>query len=89
MKSNKNIFNELGFSAEEASSLKIRTELMIAVKKHISKNNLTQKQAAELMGVDQPRINKLLAGHVELFTIDKLVTMLERAGIHVSLKIAA
>lgn len=88
-KKSENIFDELGFNSAEARSLKIRSELMIAIKKYIKENNLTQAQAAKVMGVDQPRINKLLSGQIELFTIDKLITMLERAGVHVSLNIAA
>ena len=83
-------FDALGFSPAEASHLKIRADLMIAIKKYIEKNKLTQKKAAKQLGVDQPRINKLLNGHIELFTIDKLVKMLEkvdiRVDIHVSLK---
>ena len=84
-----NLFSDLGFDAAEASKLKLQAQLMLAVKKYIKKNNLTQEQAAEIMGVDQPRINKLLSGHIELFTIDKLVVMLERAEIHVKLNLAA
>lgn len=84
-----NVFRDLGFDSAEASNLKLRAQLMLAVKKYIRENNLTQEQAAEIMGIDQPRINKLLVGHIELFTIDKLVTMLERAKIHVTLNLAA
>ena len=84
-----NVFEDLRFNLAEASSLKLRSQLMIAIKQYIKDNRLTQAQAAEIMGVDQPRINKLLHGQIELFTIDKLVTMLERAGVHVSLNLAA
>src|SRR3990167_5068868 len=84
-----NIFEDLGFNPAEASNLRLRTELMMAIKNHIKKHKLTQLKAAELMGISQPRTNKLLAGHIELFTIDTLVKMLERAGVHVSLKLAA
>jgi len=62
---------------------------MIMVKQYIEKHSLTQTEAANIMGVDQPRINKLLQGNIELFTIDKLVQMLEHAGIHLILKKAA
>jgi len=89
MKKTSNVFDDLGFDVAEASNLKLRAQLMLAIKKHVKNNNLTQAQAAELMGVDQPRINKLLNGQIELFTIDKLVVMLEHAGVHVSLKLAA
>ena len=82
----KNIFEELGFDKAEAANLKMRSELMIIVKQYIAENKLTQEEAASLMGVDQPRINKLLRGKINLFTIDALIKMLERVDIHMRLK---
>ena len=88
-KSSGNVFKDLGFSGAEAENLKIRSELMIQIIKYVKNHKLTQIKAAERLGIDQPRINKLLNGHVELFTIDKLVTMLVNINIKVKLKIAA
>ena len=36
----------------------------------------TQSQAAGFLAVSQPRISNLLSGHIEKFTLDKLITML-------------
>lgn len=84
-----NVFEDLGFDKAEAANLRIRAELMITIKRYIAKHKLTQKKAATLMGVDQPRISKLLKGHIDLFTIDILIQMLERVGVHMILKRAA
>jgi predicted XRE-type DNA-binding protein len=84
-----NVFEDLGFDKAESANLKIRAELMLVIKKYIEKNKLTQLKAANLMGVDQPRISKLLHGQIELFTIDILIQMLERVGVHMVLKKAA
>lgn len=84
-----NIFEDLGFDKAEAANLLLRAELMVMVKKYIEKNKLTQSQAAKKMKVDQPRINKLLKGKINLFTIDMLVQMLERVNIQIRLKKAA
>jgi predicted XRE-type DNA-binding protein len=46
----------------------------------------TQKEAAELFEVSQPRVSDLVRGKIELFTIDTLVDMLARAGIRVELR---
>ena len=86
---NRNVFEDLGFDKAEALNLRIRSELMMIIDEYITRKGLTQKAAAELMGVDQPRINKLLKGRIELFTIDLLVKMLERVGIRMELKKAA
>lgn len=88
-KKSRDAFDDLGFDPAEANNLRIRAQLMIAIKKYIQENNLTQAEAAEQMGVDQPRVNKILKGQIELFTIDKLIIMLERVGIHASLDLAA
>jgi len=84
-----NIFEDLGFDKAEAENLKIRSELMMQVKRYIKKNELTQKEAALRLGVDQPKISKLMAGKIELFTIDLLIQMLARVNIRMTLKKAA
>ena len=83
-----NIFDDLGFPKKESENLKIRASLMLAIKEYIKTNHLTQTQAAKAFGVDQARINKLLHGHIELFTIDRLVNMLVNVKLHVKLYIA-
>lgn len=88
-KSSRNVFEDLGFSHAEAEYLKIRSELMIAIEKYIQDHQLTQIEAAKLLGINQPRLSKLLNGHIELFTIDKLIDMLANVDVKVKLKIAA
>lgn len=82
-RSSKNVFSDLGFSQEKAEHLRIRSTLMIAVRGVIEDRGLIQAEAAKLFGVTQPRISNLVRGRVELFSIDTLVDMLARAGIHV------
>lgn len=78
-----NVFTDLGFSAEEAEHLRLRSTLMIELRKLIEERNLTQAAAAKLFGVTQPRISNLVRGRIDLFSIDTLVGMLACAGIHV------
>ena len=78
-----NVFSDLGFEPEEAEHLRIRSSLMISVRKLIEERSLTQAQAAELFGVTQPRISNLVRGRIDLFSIDTLIDMLARAGIKV------
>lgn len=81
------IFDDLGFDEAEAENLKIRAALMRNIEQYIKENNLTQSQAAELMGVTQPRISNLIKGKINKFTIDMLVNMLARAHVSVALVI--
>ncbi len=53
-----------------------------------SDQGLSQKKAAEVFGVPQPRISDLTRGKINKFTIDKLVNMLARIGKPVKLNAA-
>lgn len=78
-----NVFADLGFGPEEAEHLRIRSDLMVALRKLIEDRRLTQAEAARVFGVTQPRISDLVRGRIDLFSIDTLVDMLARAGIRV------
>lgn len=86
-RSSGNVFVDVGFGPEEAEHLRIRSDLMIAVRKVIASRKLTQSQAARLFGVTQPRISNIVRGRIDLFSIDTLVDMLAAAGISVKLTI--
>jgi predicted XRE-type DNA-binding protein len=81
-----NVFRDLGFSSDEAEHLKVRSSLMIQIRKVLESRRLTQAQAAELFGVSQPRISDLVRGKIHLFSIDTLIDMLAHADVRVSLK---
>lgn len=80
-----NVFQDVGFPPEEAENLRIRSELMIQVRKILQGRKLTQAAAAKLFGVTQPRISDLVRGRIELFSIDGLINMLAHAGVRVSI----
>ncbi|HLG58162.1 MAG TPA: XRE family transcriptional regulator [Vicinamibacterales bacterium] len=84
-RSSGNVFRDLGFSAEEATNLKIRSDLMIRLSKLIETRGLTQAQAADLFGVTQPRISDLVRGKIDRFSIDTLIAMLGHAGVRVQI----
>lgn len=87
-KSGGNVFADIGFGKAEAANLKIRAELIIALEKHVAKKKLKQREAAELFGISRPAVSDLVTGKVSKFSIDKLVTMLARAGKTVKVKVA-
>ena len=86
-KSTGNVFLDLGFPPDEAENLRIRSDLMDQVIHVIESRGLTQKKAAELFGVTQPRVSDLVRGKIDLFSIDMLVNMLALAGVKVSLTV--
>jgi predicted XRE-type DNA-binding protein len=83
IKSSGNIFKDLGFDEVEASSLHIRSLLMLEIEHYIKQQGITQFEAAKRLGITPPRVDELLNGKFGLFTIDALVNMLARVGSHV------
>lgn len=80
-----NVFRDVGFPPGEAENLRIRSELMIQVRRLLEKRKLTQAAGAKQFGVTQPRISDLVRGRIELFSIDGLINMLAHAGVHVTI----
>ena len=71
----------------EVENMKLRSELMMALKKHIARTETSQAQAAKLFGVTQPRVSDLMRGKINLFGIDALVNMAAAAGLHVEIRV--
>ena len=83
-----NIFIDLGFDPAEAEVMKLRAEVMIQTAMRIKAQGLTQAQAAKQLGITQPRVNRLIKGKVEDFSLDMLLTLAARAGLHPTLRLA-
>ncbi|HEY9867615.1 MAG TPA: helix-turn-helix transcriptional regulator [Candidatus Obscuribacterales bacterium] len=80
-----NVFRDMGKSDEDATNLFMRSQLMMAIEDVIKERGWTQAQAATVMGVARPRIAELLAGRIDLFSLDTLVKYLRRLGKQVTL----
>jgi len=80
-----NVFLDLGFSKTEAENLKLRSELMMQISDYFSGSGLTQSDAAKALGLTQPRLNALLKGRIDQFSLDALVNVASRAGLKVRL----
>jgi predicted XRE-type DNA-binding protein len=84
-----NAFLDLGFPPDEAAILQMRADLMAQLRKVIKARKLTQAKAAKLLGVSQSRVSDLVRGKWEKFSLEMLITLATRAGLHVTLKTAA
>jgi predicted XRE-type DNA-binding protein len=81
------VFRDVGFSPAEASNLRIRSQMMTALRKFLKSEGLTQAQAAKRLKVTQPRISDLTRGKISRFSLDALVNMLTDAGLEVDFRI--
>lgn len=68
--------------------MKLRAELMTQIRQYVESLNTTQQAAAKSLGLTQPRLNELLHGRLDRFSLDKLVNVLARAGKHVTLTVS-
>jgi predicted XRE-type DNA-binding protein len=65
----------------------VRLALLLAVTDAVTGWNLTQVQAAERLGITQPRLNDLLRGRADKFSLEMLVRLSVRAGLTIHLDI--
>ena len=80
------VWDAIESSSEEAASLKARADVMTAVRGVVDTWKLTQSQAAKRLRISQPRLNDLLHGRIDKFSLDALVDLAVRAGLSVQVK---
>jgi predicted XRE-type DNA-binding protein len=69
-----NVFADLGLSNPEECLAK--ADLVIQINKLIKKRKLKQREAAVLLGLDQPNISALNRGRLSGFSIERLFRLL-------------
>jgi predicted XRE-type DNA-binding protein len=77
-----NVFVDLGFDPAEAQVMALRVELMMRLRERLESDGLTQREAAKRLQVTQPRISSLFKGAWKDFSVDMLLTLAERSGLH-------
>jgi predicted XRE-type DNA-binding protein len=73
----------------EAMNLRIRSDLMSAIIDKVKEWGLTQKEAAKRLGISQPRLNLLLKGRFNDFSLDALIALLGPAGLELEFHVKA
>jgi len=81
------VWDALEDTPAAAVNMKLRSDLMCALSEHLRHAGLSQRQAAELFGVTQPRVSDLMRGKIDLFGLDALVNMAAAAGLEVQLQL--
>ncbi len=84
----RSVFRDL-FPEAEAEELEIRAELLRGLSRWLSDANMTQVEAAKELGVTQARISDIKRGKINQFSMDLLVRLAARAGLHPKLKLVA
>jgi predicted XRE-type DNA-binding protein len=76
-----NIYADFGYPNPEEA--KAKAALAIQIINVIKKKKLTQKEAAALMGIDQPKVSAIKRGQLASFTIDRLLRFMLALGLDI------
>jgi predicted XRE-type DNA-binding protein len=70
-----------------AANLKARAEVMIAIQETVKSWRITQAAAAKRLNITQPRLNDLLRGHIDKFSLDALLNLAPLADVMVKVEV--
>lgn len=71
----------------DADKLKIKTGLVIEIRKAIHRLELTQAEAAKRMGLTQPNVSDMMRGDLSNLSERKLMDCLTRLGYNIEIKV--
>ena len=84
-RSSGNVYADLGLP--DAEKLKIKTGLVIEIRKAVRRLELTQQEAAKRMGITQPKVSDMMRGDFSNLSERKLMDCLNRLGYDIEIKV--
>lgn len=82
-----NVFADLGLSTNEDDLLKVA--IAGAITNIVKKRELRQADAADIIGIDQPKMSLLLRGRLKSFSVERMLKFLTLLGKDVDIRISA
>lgn len=73
-----NVFQDLGFP--DAEERLVKASLALEIERIIDQRKLTQRAAAKLMGIDQPKVSHIVRGRLEGYSTERLMGFLTALG---------
>jgi predicted XRE-type DNA-binding protein len=85
-----NVFDALADTPAEAANLTARAELLLGIRERVRSWSVSQEQAAQRLDITRPRLNDLMRGKLNKFSLDALVNAAAAAGLkpHIQLEAA-
>ena len=80
-----NVFADL--ELRNADKLLIKSGLMVEIANVVQKRRLTQEQAAQIMGINQAKVSKIINGIYSDISERKLIDCLNRIGYDVEISV--
>src|SRR5437763_16877923 len=85
-RSSGNVFADLELPDAEERLLK--AQLAVQIRRFIEQKDWTQSETAEIIGLDQPKVSNLLRGRLAGFSVDRLLSILNRRGHNVEVRMS-
>lgn len=82
-----NVFSDL--ELPDAYERLLKAQLAVQIRRFIEQKDWTQAEAAGVVGLDQPKVSNLLRGRLAGFSVDRLLSILNRIGHSVEVPISA
>jgi predicted XRE-type DNA-binding protein len=82
-----NVFADL--ELPDAEEMQAKAELARQILSIITKRHLTQTMAAEILGIDQPKVSALMRGRLRGFSMERLFHFLNALGRDVQIVVKA
>lgn len=82
-----NVYADLGY--EDADEMLIKAQLVSKIAEIIKRKGLTQTEAAELLGMAQPKLSNLLRGRFRGFSERRLMDCLTKLGRDIQILVKA
>lgn len=80
-----NVYDDLGLA--DAEKLRIKTGLVVEIRKAMRALGLTQRAAAQRMGIPQPKVSGMMRGDFTNLSERKLMDCLNRLGYDIEIKV--
>ena len=77
-RSSGNVYADLGFT--DSAEMLAKAGLVAEIQRILTARKLTQAAAAEVLGIDQPKISMLLRGHFQGYSQERLIGFLTKLG---------
>lgn len=84
-RSSGNVFADLGLP--DAEKLRIKTGLVVEIRKAMRALEITQQEAAKRMGISQPKVSGMMRGDFTNLSERKLMDCLNRLGYDIEIKV--
>ena len=76
----KNSFELISTDPVKFNTWSIKSKLIIIIRKLMIDNNWSQSEAAEKLGISQPRVSNMLNGKLDKFSVDTLLEIVFKMG---------